>query len=76
MSDDIFLEVAKFEIGKRAFHIDLGRNYAIVADYEGKVSFIDIFTLAKSEFSEATIPMGALTMENFFMLLIITKGKY
>jgi len=69
MSDDIFLEVAKFEIGKRAFHIDLGRNYAIVADYEGKVSFIDIFTLAKSEFSEATIPMGGAYDGEFFYVI-------
>jgi hypothetical protein len=69
VSEDVFLEISNFDIGKRAFHIDLGRNYAIVADYDGKVSFIDVFTLEKTEFTDSVIPMGGVYDGEFFYVI-------
>ncbi len=64
----MFLEISNFDIGKRAFHIDLGRNYAIVADYDGKVSFIDVFTLEKQNLLIQLFLWEEFMMENSFML--------
>lgn len=68
-SESIFLEVDNFNIGERAFHIDLGKNYAIIADYEGTVHFIDIFTLEKTEFTQAVLPMGGAYDGEFFYVI-------
>lgn len=69
VAEDVFVDIANLDIGKRAFHIDTVRNYAIVADYEGTAHFIDIFTLEKSEFFEAVIPMGGIYDGEFFYVI-------
>ncbi|KUK15582.1 MULTISPECIES: YncE family protein [Petrotoga] len=68
-SESIFLEVDNFNIGERAFHIDLGKNYAIIADYQGTIHFIDIFTLEKAEFTQAVLPMGGAYDGEFFYVI-------
>lgn len=68
-SESIFLEVNNFNIGERAFHIDLGKNYAIIADYQGTAHFIDIFTLEKIEFTQAILPMGGAFDGEFFYVI-------
>jgi len=68
-SESIFLEVDNFNIGERAFHIDLGKNYAMIADYQGTIHFIDIFTLEKTEFAQAFLPMGGAYDGEFFYVI-------
>jgi len=68
-SESIFLEVDNFNIGERAFHIDLGKNYAMIADYQGTIHFIDIFTLEKTEFAQAVLPMGGAYDGEFFYVI-------
>jgi len=68
-SESIFLEVSNFNIGERAFHIDLGKNYAIIADYQGTTHFIDIFTLEETEFTQAVLPMGGTYDGEFFYVI-------
>jgi len=68
-AESIFLEINNFNIGERAFHIDSGKNYAIIADYQGTIHFVDIFTLEKTEFTQSTLPMGGAYDGEFFYVI-------
>jgi len=59
-TEDYFSTVKTFDVGTRVFHIDVYKNYAILADYDGTVSIIDYFNYDTFKYKSFTIPMGGV----------------
>lgn len=68
-SQDFFAKTESFYIGKRAFHIQNNYNFAIVADYDGKITFIDFFTSEKYVIDGLYMPLGGVYDGDYFYII-------